>query len=767
MASRFTQFDLDNLTDYFGFERFCNDLMSREGYKDIQPLGGHKDKGRDAIHFDRSTGTDTIFAYTVREDWEDKLKSDLEKVEQHGHPCQRFVFVTTAQITSSEFDTYREVVRKNFSWELDLFYLERLCTLVENHYRDLIQLHPNIFHVSSKISDLRPQRNFDPHTYVGYLLGLYEQYVEQYTPLLAEHREMDTFVDLRSEEPAFRIPVAEILQQGQICILLGESGAGKTISLWKIVEQACRSVQTEATSNVPVLFNLRGWSRDNRCRELLQEEFELLDVSREIVEQKLRGGLLLILLDGMNEVPQANRSDCYYDVARLVAAYPGNSYVISCRSSDYHPTLLPTKDIKPPIADPHVYEICRLDRDQIIAYAETYFARHSISADEFFNRLRVHEDQAWDDETASVQLARIPLYLQIFLEVFRKTGHLPENRARLLKGLVDYLLARESAREDIGLDGYANELLLGGLSLRSTAAGYSLRFPQEYAREQLLDLLVSFAAQRSVATDVRLPDLWRRLLSANFLKSAGTRSVEWLHQLVRDYFLGSEYARIWDGGDPVLVQELRPRLGSLSWDVACTIALGLLDVEHGATFLLELITCQEENARRAFEGQTREFRFALIDLLAREIIDDDDTETKALRTITRVLPYTEVAEALEANFFVASSDEMRGLLTDAIAHLIVEHYPNVVNADSAVARYFRSSLEERRHHVVKAAVKRSQELLRKYLRSENEFVSFYAAKGLWEHDRAASAAQLKALSRSRDPRTISMVRELSEEWGIE
>ena len=54
--------------------------MSREGYKDIQPLGGHQDKGRDAIHHDKTTGTDTIFTYSVREDWNDKLNEDLKKI---------------------------------------------------------------------------------------------------------------------------------------------------------------------------------------------------------------------------------------------------------------------------------------------------------------------------------------------------------------------------------------------------------------------------------------------------------------------------------------------------------------------------------------------------------------------------------------------------------------------------------------------------------------------------------------------------------------
>ena len=66
MASKTTKYDLTEATDYLGFESLCHDLMSREGYKSIQPLGGTSDKGRDAIHFDKSTSISTVFAYSVR-----------------------------------------------------------------------------------------------------------------------------------------------------------------------------------------------------------------------------------------------------------------------------------------------------------------------------------------------------------------------------------------------------------------------------------------------------------------------------------------------------------------------------------------------------------------------------------------------------------------------------------------------------------------------------------------------------------------------------
>lgn len=57
---------LQELTDYDAFERLCSDVMAGLEYRDIEPLGGRSDRGRDAIFVSRANPKDiTIFAYTV------------------------------------------------------------------------------------------------------------------------------------------------------------------------------------------------------------------------------------------------------------------------------------------------------------------------------------------------------------------------------------------------------------------------------------------------------------------------------------------------------------------------------------------------------------------------------------------------------------------------------------------------------------------------------------------------------------------------------
>jgi hypothetical protein len=126
-------FCLKELTDYDQFEHLCHDLMALEGYPEIEPLGGSKDKGRDAIHVSRNGKRTTIFAYSVREDWQKKLKEDTSKVKKHSHACNQFVFLVTEKITATERDNAMKLIQKQFGWKLKIYHLTRLRVLIVKH----------------------------------------------------------------------------------------------------------------------------------------------------------------------------------------------------------------------------------------------------------------------------------------------------------------------------------------------------------------------------------------------------------------------------------------------------------------------------------------------------------------------------------------------------------------------------------------------------------------------------------------------------------
>lgn len=137
---------LQELTDYDAFESLCSALMSGLGYPDIEPLGGRSDKGRDGLHYCKENDVDTVFAFTVRQDWLVKLKQDCRKIkEKHNHPCDELVYVTTAQLTAGQRDDAIEDIETEFGFALKIYGLQRLRVQLVGNQRHLIPQHPQIF----------------------------------------------------------------------------------------------------------------------------------------------------------------------------------------------------------------------------------------------------------------------------------------------------------------------------------------------------------------------------------------------------------------------------------------------------------------------------------------------------------------------------------------------------------------------------------------------------------------------------------------------
>lgn len=136
---------LEHLTDYRQFERLCSDLMAGLGYVNIDPIGGTNDRGRDALHRSRSADDLTIFAYTVRSDWRQKLAHDCNRINDEKHNPQNVVFVCTSTLSGTDKDEARASAFSRYGWHLELYDLERLRVLLVGNLRHLVAQHPAIF----------------------------------------------------------------------------------------------------------------------------------------------------------------------------------------------------------------------------------------------------------------------------------------------------------------------------------------------------------------------------------------------------------------------------------------------------------------------------------------------------------------------------------------------------------------------------------------------------------------------------------------------
>jgi tetratricopeptide (TPR) repeat protein len=132
---------LDNHMDDFEFERLCTDILGRDGYSDIVPVGGPRDGGRDAeirtyMGLRRSGGV-TYFQYSLRKDWEQKLRTDLSNLHARGAELQFYVFVTSRSVTGERRDKLSAETREIYGWELLIYEREWLRHRLEERHPDL------------------------------------------------------------------------------------------------------------------------------------------------------------------------------------------------------------------------------------------------------------------------------------------------------------------------------------------------------------------------------------------------------------------------------------------------------------------------------------------------------------------------------------------------------------------------------------------------------------------------------------------------------
>ena len=136
---------LERLTDYAQFERLATDVMAGTDFAGIEPLGGTGDGGRDALHVHREAGTVRVFAYSVRSDWEAKLREDSRRIAAAKHQLDVVVFVSTRAMSVQRREHLRAEIRKTHGWETEFYDIERLRALLTGPLRSLVPQHPSIF----------------------------------------------------------------------------------------------------------------------------------------------------------------------------------------------------------------------------------------------------------------------------------------------------------------------------------------------------------------------------------------------------------------------------------------------------------------------------------------------------------------------------------------------------------------------------------------------------------------------------------------------
>ncbi|WP_412521089.1 NACHT domain-containing protein [Actinomadura madurae] len=262
-----------------------------------------------------------------------------------------------------------------------------------------------------------------------------------------------------------REPLASFLAPGRVLAVLGAAGSGKTtLARYTALEMAERRW---SRGPLPVLLFLRDHVQDLQAEEPagLPEIVAAAPwlggaVSAEWLEKRLERGRCVVLLDGLDEVADAqSRGRVVQWVEDQISRYPGNAFVVTSRPFGYDGNRLSRAD---------VLQVQRFTSRQIRAFLDAWYRaieRRSREGDpEEIDRIAA---QAADDlfrriieRPALYDLAANPLLLTMIANVHRYRSSLPGSRAALYEEVCQVLLHRRQEAKNLAdteLDGLSGD----------------------------------------------------------------------------------------------------------------------------------------------------------------------------------------------------------------------------------------------------------------------------------------------------------------------
>ena len=235
----------------------------------------------------------------------------------------------------------------------------------------------------------------------------------------------DRFNFFGYEESKRRIPGLEAVQQHLQLLVLGRPGAGKSTFLQHIAVE-CNEGRFHA-EQVPIFLRLRNFTEDTEASSIALLDYLRQDclsdcsLTLEQWEQLLREGRLMLLLDGLDEVPEQQSDRIVREIRQLADRYHRNQWIVTCRIAAQTYRFDGFTDV----------EVADFDRQQAKTFVAKWFGavaggqEAEAKAETLMAALEQPENQRIRE------LAVTPILLNLACVVFASRGNFPSKRSEL------------------------------------------------------------------------------------------------------------------------------------------------------------------------------------------------------------------------------------------------------------------------------------------------------------------------------------------------
>lgn len=340
---------------------------------------------------------------------------------------------------------------------------------------------------------------------------------------------------------------------GSLSFLKGSGAARMLVEK----ERARRSSPSHWRMRIPFLLRLR----DCKDGQLPSPEDFPTHIAREIgtpppnwVASILRNGNALVLLDGIDEVPNLHREQLRRAIQNIVNAYPDNYFLASSRPTAVEEGWLATIGFREATVDP----MSEVDRTLFIEKWHDAVGRELVRLgrpNPALPQIATNLIEQLPEHPPVARLATNPLLCSMICALHRERSQkLPESQAELCEAICDMLLHRRERESGLSMDAFpeAYQALTYAekRAIVQDIAHYMVRNGEstitwERARQSVQESLKQFPDRKGIEADELLKLLIER---SGVLRETRPGEIDFIHNTLKEYLAAERFTYAEDAG---------------------------------------------------------------------------------------------------------------------------------------------------------------------------------------------------------------------------